>query len=193
MQQRDGKFLFLFTLAITCSAYLFGVGAGAQTEGRKLPDVLKLSAEAKLGAVTFNHTAHTTKYTMDGTNLIACVHCHHTAQPEAEAVKHPPHKTVWPADRTSTLTADLLEKDATAPEVNHCRDCHARTEEKPKLLDAIPKLKIEGEAEPVVLNNQQAFHRNCGGCHDAVAKTKADSTGPTSKKCTVCHKKAAAS
>jgi cytochrome c553 len=184
---------FIFILfALTFSAYIFIVGAGAQTDGRKQPDMLKLAPEAKLGAVMFNHTAHTTKYSVDGTNMIACVNCHHTAQPMAEAVKHPPHKTVWPADRTTTLTADLFEKDATAPPVNGCRDCHARTDEKPKLLDAIPQLKVEGEAEAVTMNNQQAFHRNCGGCHDEVAKKKADSTAPTSKKCTVCHKKAAA-
>jgi cytochrome c553 len=154
--------------------------------------VIKLAAEAKLGAVTFNHTNHATKYSVDGTNLISCVDCHHTAQPLAEAVKHPPHKTVWPADRTTTLTAELLDKDPAAPPVNACRDCHARTGEKPKVLDAIPQVKHEGDAEPVTLNNQQAYHRNCGGCHDEVVKKRADAPAPTSKKCTVCHKKTAA-
>ena len=192
---QQGKLLFtlICTLfALTSSTYFFTAGAGAQTDGRKQPDVLKLSAEAKLGAVTFNHTNHATKYSVDGTNPIACVTCHHTAQPAAEAAKHPPHKTVWPADRTTTLTADLFDKDPAAPVVNSCRDCHARTDEKPKLMDAIPKLKHEGDAEPITLNNQQAVHRNCGGCHDEFAKKKADTTAPTSKKCTVCHKKAAA-
>lgn len=183
--------VFITLLALTFTTYLFTAGVGAQGDGKKQPDVIKLSAEAKLGAVTFNHTAHTTKYLVGGAP-IACVECHHTAQPAAEAAKHPPHKTVWPADRTTTLTADLFDKDANAPVVNSCRDCHARTEQKPKLLDAIPQMKVEGEAEPVTLNNQQAYHRNCGGCHDEAAKKKADSTGPTSKKCTVCHKKAAA-
>jgi hypothetical protein len=72
-----------------------------------------------------------------------------------------------------------------------CHDCHARAEEKPKLLPAIPTIKLEGAAEPVVLNNQQAFHRNCGGCHDEVAKAR-ETTAPTSKKCVACHKKSAA-
>ena len=184
--------LFLTLFALTFTTYLFTSGVGAQGEGRKQPDVMKLATEAKLGAVTFNHTNHTTKYSVDGTNKIACVECHHTAQPMAEAVKHPPHKTVWPADRTTTLTAELLEKDPTAPPVNSCRDCHARSDEKPKLLDAIPQVKGEGDAEPVKLNNQQAFHRSCGVCHDQVVKKRADAPAPTSKKCTVCHKKAAA-
>ena len=43
---------------------------------------------------------------------------------------------------------------------------------KPKLLPEIPQLKFEGSAEPTVLTNQQAFHRNCGGCHDAVVKAR---------------------
>jgi len=191
-QQRRLVITFFILLALTFTTYLFTAGVGAQTDGRKQPDVIKLSAEAKLGAVTFNHTNHATKYSVDGTNMIACVACHHTAQPLSEAVKHPPHKTVWPADRTTTLTADLFDKDPTAPPVNACRDCHARTAEKPKVLDAIPQLKLEGDAEPITLNNQQAYHRNCGGCHDEVVKKRADAQVPTSKKCTVCHKKAAA-
>lgn len=162
-------------------------------DGRKPPDVLKLALEAKLGQVTFNHTDHATKNrSADLKCLIDCVYCHHTAQPVAEAVKHPPHKTVYPADRTTTLTADLFTKEPTAPVVNACVDCHARAGTKPKLIPEIPQLKFEGAEEPTVLTNQQAFHRKCGGCHDEVAKVKADSVAPTSKKCTVCHKKTAA-
>jgi hypothetical protein len=162
-------------------------------EGKKPQDVYMLAPSAKLGPVKFSHTDHITKNrSVDGTKPIACVECHHTAQPLSEAVKHPPHKTVWPADRTTTLTADLFEKDPSAPPVNVCTDCHARAEEKPKLLPALPQIKVEGSAEPVVLNNQQAFHRNCGGCHDEVAKTGREITAPTSKKCVACHKKTAA-
>ena len=108
-------------------------------------------------------------------------------------MKHPPHKTAWPADRTTTLTADLLEKDP-ATVVNACTDCHARTDAKPKLLPEIPSVKFEGSAEPTVMTNQQAFHHNCGTCHDEVVKARPnlDPAPPTSKKCTVCHKKAAA-
>ena len=164
-------------------------------DARKPPETMILAKESKLGQVAFNHAAHFTKNrTVDGTKPIACVECHHTAQPAAEAVKDPPHKMAWPADRTTTLTAELLEKDPNAPAVNICTDCHARADTKPKLLREIPQLKFEGSAEPTVLNNQQALHRNCGGCHDEVVKARPnlDPPPPTSKKCMVCHKKTAA-
>ena len=185
-------FLFLVALALGASTLTRDVSA---QDGKKPPETIVLAKEAKLGQVTFNHLKHfTEKRSPDGTNQLACVDCHHTAQPAAEAVKHPPHKTAWPADRTTTLTAELLEKDANAPPVNACTDCHARADTKPKLLPEIPSLKVEGNAEPTVLTNQQAFHRNCGGCHDEVVKARPalDPAPPTSKKCTVCHKKAAA-
>jgi len=164
-------------------------------DGKKPPEVITLGADAKLGAIKFNHLDHITKNrSANGTKQIACVECHHTAQPLAEALKHPPHKTVWPADRTATLTADLFEKDPGAPIVNACRDCHAKADTKPKLLPAIPQVKFEGSEEPTIMTNQQAFHRSCGACHDEVVKARPDLTPPppTSKKCVACHKKAAA-
>ncbi len=167
--------------------------ASAQ-DGKKLPETIIMSKEAKLGQVTFNHSDHVTKNrSVDGTKPIACVECHHTAQPASEAVKHPPHKTVWPADRTTKLTIDLLEKDPNAVGAV-CRDCHARPETKPKLLPEIPQLKFEGSAEPTSMTNQQAFHRNCGGCHDEAVKARPALAPPppTSKKCVACHKKTAA-
>lgn len=163
-------------------------------DGKKPPEVITLGTDAKLGAIKFNHLDHITKNrSADGTKPIACVECHHTAQPMAEAVKHPPHKTVWPADRTTTLTMELIEKDPTALGAA-CRDCHAKTDTKPKLLPAIPQVKFEGAAEATIMTNQQAFHRNCGTCHDDAVKARPDLTPPppTSKKCMVCHKKAAA-
>jgi hypothetical protein len=162
--------------------------------GKKPPETIILGKDAKLGQITFNHLDHITKTrSIDGTKLLACVECHHTAQPAAEALKHPPHKTIWPADRTTTLTAELLEKDANAVGAV-CRDCHARTDTKPKLLPEIPQVKFEGSAEPTVMTNQQAFHRNCAGCHDEVVKARPtlDPAPPTSKKCLQCHKKVAA-
>jgi cytochrome c553 len=183
------RFFALLALVVLGLSFL-GYKTSSQT---KMPENLVLSKEAKLGAVAFNHLKHATeKRSPDGTQLIACVECHHTAQPAAEAAKHPPHKTAWPADRTTTLTASLLESDPNAPPVNACTECHARAAAKPKLLPDIPKITVEGVAEPVTLDNQQAFHRNCGGCHDQVAKTGRTSTAPTSKKCVACHKKTAA-
>lgn len=159
---------------------------------KKMPETIVLAKEAKLGQVTFNHLKHATeKRSPDGTKQLACVDCHHTAQPAAEAVKHPPHKTAWPADRITTLTAELLEKEKPTV-VSICTDCHARADQKPKLLPEIPSVKFEGSAEPTVMTNQQAFHHSCGECHDEVAKARPnlDPAPPTSKKCTVCHKKA---
>lgn len=159
---------------------------------KKPQDTYVLAKDAKLGPVTFSHIDHTTKNrSVDGTKPIECVECHHTAQPASEAVKHPPHKTVWPADRTTTLTAELLAKDPNAVGAI-CTDCHAKADTKPKLLPEIPKVTFEGSTEPTVMNNQQAFHRNCAGCHDEVVKARPSLTPapPTSKKCVACHKKA---
>src|SRR5690349_14798658 len=133
--------------AIVPGSRLIGVSA---QDTKKPPETIVLAKESKLGQVTFKHTAHFTENrSSDGKKAIACVECHHTAQPASEAVKHPPHKTVWPADRTTTLTAELLEKDPTVA-VNICTDCHARSETKPKLLPDIPKLKVEGGEEVVL-------------------------------------------
>ena len=186
--------LMVLSLLLLVSTSRTTLEVSAQ-DAKKPPETIVLAKESKLGQVTFHHLDHITKNrSADGTKAIECVECHHTAQPAAEALKHPPHKTAWPADRTTTLTADLLEKDPKAPAVNICTDCHARADTKPKLLPEIPTLKFEGSDEPTILTNQQAFHRNCGGCHDAVVKARPDlaPAPPTSKKCVACHKKAAA-
>jgi hypothetical protein len=182
---------FRVSVLLTLIALACGVVWQETSSQTKVPETIILAKESKLGQVTFNHLKHATENrSADLSKPSACVDCHHTAQPASEAAKRPPHKTVWPADRTTTLTMDLLEKDANAVGAI-CTDCHARADAKPKLLPAIPTVKFEGAAEPTVMTNQQAFHRTCGGCHDAVIKVKPDSTGPTSKKCTTCHKKTA--
>jgi hypothetical protein len=160
-------------------------------EAKSMPEVIILGKDAKLGQVSFSHALHNNgTYTVGG-NPIACTTCHHTAQPAADAAKNPLHKTVWPADRTTTLTLDLYKKDAAAAGVVACRDCHARTGEKPKVIPEIPQIKSETSGDMITLNNQQAFHRTCTGCHAEVKKVKPDSKGPTAAQCTVCHKKAA--
>lgn len=181
-----------FVLAIVAASITWSSTPNVSAQGGKAPDTIVLAKDAKLGQVAFNHADHMTKNrSADGSKPIACVQCHHTAQPAAEAAKVPLHKTAWPADRTTTLTMDLLATDSNAVGAV-CRDCHARPDTKPKLLPEIPQVKFEGSAEPTVMTNQQAFHHACGDCHDQAAKAKPDSTGPTSKKCTTCHKKAAA-
>jgi len=185
--------LFLLSVLLVSTTSNVAPGVSAQ-DAKKPPEVITLGTDAKLGAVKFNHLEHITKNrSADGKKQIECVACHHTAQPLAEAVKHPPHKTVWPADRTTTLTMELIEKEPTALGAA-CRDCHARTETKPKLLPDIPKVKFEGSEEPTIMTNQQAFHRNCGSCHDDALKARPDLAPPPpgSKKCLACHKKAAA-
>ena len=179
----------VFSLAVVSNRSL-SRDARAQ-DAKKMPDTIVLSREAKLGAVVFNHLKHATnKWSADGAKQITCVECHHVAQPLAEALKRPPHKTVWPPDRTTTLTAELLVKDPNVV-VPRCTDCHARAEGKPRLLPEVPSLMFEGAAAPTVLNNQQVFHRNCGGCHDEAVKLRpALHPAPaTSNKCTNCHKR----
>lgn len=158
----------------------------------KMPEVIVLGKDAKLGQITFNHVNHNGgKYSIDGTGPIACIECHHTAQPASDAAKHPPLKTVWPADRTTVLTSDLFTKDPAAAGVAACRDCHARAGATPKLIDKIPEIKHESSAAIITLTNQQAMHRNCAGCHTEAAKQNKAFKGPTTMQCTACHKKAA--
>jgi len=170
---------------------LVGVLTMAQVKQEtKMPDVIVLGKDAKLGSITFNHVNHNGgKYSIDGTGPIACKECHHTAQPASELAKHPPLKTAWPADRTTTLTSDLFTKDPSAAGVAACRSCHARTGEIPKLLPAIPEIKHEGSTAMISLTNQQAFHRNCAGCHTEAVKQNKALKGPTTTQCTMCHKR----
>jgi cytochrome c553 len=183
--------ILMVALALSSGTSSLSFDVSAQ-DTKKPQDTYSLATEAKLGPVAFSHINHTTKNrNLEGTGPSSCIECHHTAQPAAEAAKHPPLKTVWPADRTATLTAELLAKDPNAVGAV-CRDCHARTDVKPKLLPENPQIKFEVGTELVTLTNQQAYHRNCAGCHDEIVKTRKDVTPPTSKKCMVCHKRAAA-
>jgi cytochrome c553 len=188
-------FVFALTLVFALTG-LVPLRSEAQTDTTQNPkpqDVYILAPESKLGTVSFSHLDHTTKNrSLDGSGPMACIECHHTAQPAAEVAKHPPLKTAWPADRTTTLTAELYEKDPAAAGVVACDDCHARAGATPKLLPEVPQIKFEGGTALITLTNQQAFHRNCGGCHDEIVKTRKDVNPPTSKKCTSCHKKTAA-
>jgi hypothetical protein len=186
--------LAVFFLA-AIAFYLFNdpvKSSAVQAQTQTIPEVIVLGKDAKLGQVTFNHVKHNGgTYSIDGTGPIGCVECHHTAQPASELAKHPPLKTAWPADRTTTLTADLFNKGASAAGVAACRDCHARAGETPKLLPAIPEIKHESSTAMISLNNQQAFHRNCAGCHTELKKEKPASKAPTTTQCTLCHKRAA--
>ena len=176
-----------------------GMRSNAQTptpaptsEDPKMPEVVILGKDIKLGPVTFNHAKHNGgAYSISPGVPIACISCHHTARPAAEVAKFPPLKTAWPADRTTTLTAELFAKDPKGAGVAACRDCHARQGEKPKLLDAIPEIKHEASTTLMTMTNMAAFHRTCTVCHAEVKKTVRLSKGPTQMQCVLCHKKAA--
>ena len=183
--------IIIIAIALSVGTATLSFDASAQ-DTKKPQDTYTLATEAKLGPVVFSHISHTTKNrNVEGTGPSECIECHHTAQPASEAAKHPPLKTVWPADRTTTLTAELAAKDPDAAGAV-CRDCHARADTKPKLLAEIPQIKFGVGTELVTLTNQQAYHRNCAGCHDEIVKTRTDMTLPTSKKCTACHKRVVA-
>ena len=193
--------LFIVLAAVACyicisvgcnpSSLKSGAGALAAFDGRVPKDEYILSADAKKPAdappVPFSHKNHSEKnYSIDGTKVIGCVECHHTDQPAAEAAKHPPLKSAHPADRTVTLTAETA-KDPKTPKVESCRACHAQEGAKPKIGDAIPEVTYEGDTDPTVLDNEQAYHRNCNGCHDQATELRKIKTAPTNNECIKCH------
>jgi cytochrome c553 len=177
---------FVFVASDLTSTHI----SAQKADDPKMPEVVILGKDAKLGQITFNHIKHNGgTYSITPGNPIACISCHHTARPAAEIAKFPPLKTSWPADRTTILTAEVFAKDPKAAGVAACRDCHARTGEKPKLLDAIPEIKHEGSTAIMTMTNMNAFHRTCAGCHAEVRKTIPLSKGPIQMQCTMCHKK----
>ena len=185
--------VFLGLAGMVSTGLLGGTYGSAQTQDvPKMPEVIVLGKDAKLGSVTFNHTKHNGgTYSIDESGRIACIECHHVAQPASEVAKHPPLKTSWPADRTTTLTAELFAKDPAGSSVATCRNCHAQVGGTPKLIAAIPEIKHESSTAIITLTNQQAFHRNCTGCHTEIKKTRPASKGPTALQCVMCHKRTA--
>ena len=183
----SAAFVCFVCVALGCNnSALRSASASLVVQSKPAQDEYKLSTLAKKQAsVTFRHDNHANKnYSVDGTKPIACAECHHTELPAADAAKVAGMKTAFPKDRTVTLTAETA-KDAKTPEVQTCWACHARGEEKPKLLDANPEFTPEGESDPLTLNAEEAFHRNCIGCHTAAA-AKRKSKAPTN--CVECHK-----
>lgn len=192
--------LFIVSAALTCFVCVMACNSNALRNGsaslavqaQTVKDEYKLSTDSKKDKskslpLTFSHLNHSTKnYSVDGKSTIACIECHHTDQPAAEAAKHPPLKTADPADRTTTLTAETI-KDAKLPVVRGCRDCHAQEGEKPKFGDAIPEVTYEGDTDPTVLTNEEAYHRNCNTCHDAATQQRKLTTAPTGNECLKCH------
>src|SRR5687767_16010608 len=117
------KVLIILVLIIVSGMILLSgssvsFNASAQ-EGKKPKDEMILGPYAKLGGVKFSHVDHITKNrSIDGTKPIACIECHHTAQPASEAAKHPPQNTASPTDNTTSDTAEAGEKDQCSPREN---------------------------------------------------------------------------
>ena len=190
---RKTHFLLLASVALLFG-FIFVVFKNAEqrvsAQQPQMPEVIILGQDAKLGKVTFNHVKHNGgAYNIDKSSPIACISCHHAAQPQSEIDKHPPLKTSWPAGRTTTLTAELFAKEGKGAGVVGCRECHSKAGTKPALIDAIPEIKHEGSPALISMNNQQAFHRACINCHTEVKKSFPASKGPTQMQCTMCHKK----
>ncbi len=159
----------------------------AQAKLPKIPDVIVLAEKAKNGPVRFNHVKHNGgEYNADG--LILCIQCHHTAQPAASLISAPPHRTVWPSDRTTTLTAEVFAADPRKAGVAACRDCHARQGSKPKLLDFIPVIKDPQTERETLIDNQNAFHTACDVCHFEIGFRTKGSKAPAADNCASCHK-----
>ena len=184
----------LLCVIIGCNSRALRSGAGALVADGKTPqDTYMLSTDSKKDKakslpVNFSHLNHSTKkeYSLDGTQVVGCIECHHTEQPAAEAAKHPPLKSAYPADRTVTLTGETA-KDAKTPDVQNCRACHAQEGDKPKLLDANPQVTYEGDTDATVLTNEEAYHRNCNSCHDQAVEARKGLKIPTSQECLKCH------
>lgn len=192
--------IVLILAALFCSGVLFLLdwnrpaaqtvnGPTANVE-KKMPEVIVLGKVGKQGIVTFNHVKHNSgEYSLGGP--IACIECHHTAQPASQIAKYPPLQTDWPKGRTTTLTAELFAKDPNGAGVAACRDCHARVGDKPKLMAEIPILKDPGSPLLVKLTNQLAIHQTCDSCHFQISFNKPDSKVPSVTNCKTCHKRSA--
>jgi cytochrome c553 len=129
--------------------------------------------------VPFNHENHSLKnYAADLKSVARCAECHHTDQPK-ELLKG----VLKTSERAVDLTTPVLDKPDSAP-VKSCQSCHAQTDVKPSGWPANPVVEYEDEGE-VTLNNEEAYHRNCITCHEAVKKIKPDTTAVTS--CAGCH------
>ncbi|HEY1402769.1 MAG TPA: cytochrome c3 family protein [Pyrinomonadaceae bacterium] len=131
-------------------------------------------------SVLFTHETHSIKpYSADGKSVIGCAECHHTDQPKA-ALKG----VLKTSEREEILTTASLEK-ADAKPVKTCRECHAQTDIKPAGWPVNPEITYPDESDPITLTNEEAYHRNCNVCHDAVKKRDPATKAPVT--CVQCH------
>ena len=153
-------------------------------ESKEQPKKVKLDTDSlddKWGEVAFDHENHTIKnYTPEGKTIGVCVECHHTDQPK-ENLKPP----LITSERNVILTAEVLKDTAAAP-VKTCRACHLQAGDDSKPLPVITK-----DGKQLKIDNENAYHINCYGCHDAAIKARPDLaariSGSDPKGCVKCH------
>jgi hypothetical protein len=137
----------------------------------------KDSKDPKGKPVLLTHEAHATKnYSEDGRSVIGCTVCHHTDQPKTALTG-----VLKTSGRDVVLTATTLA----AKPVASCRACHERTGQTPALWPATPTVKYPDDDDQVTLTNDEAYHRNCNTCHEAVKKRNPATKAPTT--CAACH------
>jgi len=176
--------LILFGFIIAASNSVAPVTQQAPKESKEQPKKVTLDADSlddKWGEVAFDHETHSLKnYNPDGKSVTSCVECHHTDQPK-DNLKAP----LVTSERTVVLTAALL-KDAAAAPVKTCRACHLQAGDDSKPLPVITK-----DSKQVKMDNENAYHINCFGCHDAAIKAKPELatkiSGSDPKGCVKCH------
>jgi len=176
--------LIAFALISETSYSVASVTQQAPKESKEQPKKVTLDADSlddKWGAVAFDHETHSLKnYNPDGKSVTSCVECHHTDQPK-DKLKAP----LVTSERTVVLTAALL-KDAAAAPVKTCRACHLQAGDDSKPLPVITK-----DSKQVKMDNENAYHINCFGCHDAAIKAKPELatkiSGSDPKGCVKCH------
>ncbi|HEX8178731.1 MAG TPA: cytochrome c3 family protein [Pyrinomonadaceae bacterium] len=182
--------LFLVSVALLGCAVLFlvspraaSVSASMLVKSKVEPKEVVLSKDAKdpkAKPVLLTHENHATKnYSEDGKGVIACTVCHHTDQPKTAL-----SGVLKTSERDVVLTSAALKDEKAAP-VKTCRECHAQAGAKPAEWPAIPTVKYPDEDDETVLANDEAYHRNCNTCHDAVKKRDAATKAPTT--CAGCH------
>ena len=173
--------LALFTGASRGLAFL---NQDIPKESKEQPKKVKLAADSlddKWGEVAFDHETHSLKnYNPDGKTVTSCVECHHTDQPK-ENLKAP----LVTSERGVVLTAEVLKYAAAGP-VKACRTCHLQAGDDSKPLPVVTK-----DGKQVKVDNENAYHLNCFGCHDAAIKAKpelaAKISGSDPKGCVKCH------
>src|SRR4051794_3542762 len=122
------------------------------------------SADDKYKDVVFNHEAHALQnYSPDGKSQIACAECHHTDQPKS-ALK-PPLTT---SERDVVMTFETWK--TFTRKVSDCRACHFQDTNVPEDKE-IPSIAKSGGGRKY-LNNRNAYHTNCGDCHEAAAAAR---------------------